>query len=389
MTERVRISALATHPIQYHAPWFRALAAHEQVSLHVLFEYLPGDDTQGAGFGVPFQWDVPLLEGYEFSVLSDTGQRSRTRSLINLARHFSATRPQVTLLTGWQSAVLLGAPTLAHHFGSSCIIRGESNDIRPRPAWMPHAHRFLFSRYDRFLSIGSANRRFYLSHGIAPEMISDCPYFVDNDHFMAIANSGNAANGRARIRKQYGIAEHETCFVFVGKLEPKKRPGDLIAALQKLHGLPARVLFVGDGELRAELQQQSLGLPVDFVGFVNQSQIAQFYLAGDCLVLPSDSGETWGLVVNEAMACERATIVSDQAGCAADLVKAGETGWCYPMGDVKALKNAMLEALTDRDRLTQMGAGARAHLNANFSVTRARDATVKAALDAVAQGARA
>ena len=97
VVDRVRISALATHPIQYHAPWFRALAAHDQVALHVLFEYLPDEHEQGAGFGVPFQWDLPLLDGYEYSVLSGEGPRSRTRSLANLARHFAAARPQVTL----------------------------------------------------------------------------------------------------------------------------------------------------------------------------------------------------------------------------------------------------------------------------------------------------
>jgi len=392
VVDRVRISALATHPIQYHAPWFRALAAHDQVALHVLFEYLPDEYEQGAGFGVPFQWDLPLLDGYEYSVLSGDGPRSRTRSrarsLANLARHFAAIRPQVTLLTGWHSAVLIGAPTLAHRFGSSCMIRGESNDLKPRAPWMPAAHRLLLSRYERFLSIGAANRRFYVAHGIADELISDCPYFVDNDHFVAIANRSDTAHERARVRAQYGIAAHETCFVFVGKMEPKKRPGDLLAALRELRDLPVRVLFVGDGELRADLEQQSLDLPATFAGFVNQSRIAQLYLASDCIVLPSDCGETWGLVVNEAMACGRAAIVSDQAGCAADLVKAGQTGWCYPMGEVTALQGAMREALADKNRLAQMGLRAQAHVRAHFSVTRARDAAVRAALDLTAGAAR-
>ena len=72
MTRRgPRIAVVATHPIQYHAPWFRALIA-EGVDLRVLFAFLPDAGRQAVGFGAGFEWDVPLLEGYAWSLLAQS-----------------------------------------------------------------------------------------------------------------------------------------------------------------------------------------------------------------------------------------------------------------------------------------------------------------------------
>jgi glycosyltransferase involved in cell wall biosynthesis len=76
--------------------------------------------------------------------------------------------------------------------------------------------------------------------------------------------------------------------------------------------------------------------PASFPGFKNQSELPAYYAAADVLVLPSES-ETWGLVVNEAMACGLPAIVSDAVGCAPDLIEEGKTGFTYPVGDVDAL----------------------------------------------------
>jgi len=82
-----------------------------------------------------------------------------------------------------------------------------------------------------------------------------------------------------------------------------------------------------------------------FVGFLNQTEIPAAYVAADALVLPSDSGETWGLVVNEAMACGIPTIVSARCGCAEDLPARIDTRLVFPFGDVEELARAMRFAI--------------------------------------------
>ena len=74
-----------------------------------------------------------------------------------------------------------------------------------------------------------------------------------------------------------------------------------------------------------------------FAGFLNQTEISRAYVAADALVLPSDPGETWGLVVNEALASGLPAVVSAACGSAEDLVVPLDPRLCFPLGDIEAL----------------------------------------------------
>ena len=119
--------------------------------------------------------------------------------------------------------------------------------------------------------------------------------------------------------------------------------------------------MVGDGPLRVacEALVREQNLPIRFAGFLNQSKITEAYVASDALALPSDGGETWGLVVNEAMACGRPCIVSDRVGCGPDLVIPQKTGSIFRLGDVTALANSMLGIADNPERVISMGVEAR------------------------------
>jgi glycosyltransferase involved in cell wall biosynthesis len=85
---------------------------------------------------------------------------------------------------------------------------------------------------------------------------------------------------------------------------------------------------------------------VTFTGFLNQSEISQAYVAADCLVLPSDEGETWGLVVNEALACGLPAIVSDRCGCAEDLALPLGEEYVYQCGDIMELASRLSQQIS-------------------------------------------
>src|SRR6185312_13783826 len=83
----------------------------------------------------------------------------------------------------------------------------------------------------------------------------------------------------------------------------------------------ARILFVGAGQLRGKLEAAAAAAGCDalFAGFQSQSEIGDYYLATDSLVLPSRRmGETWGLVVNEGLQAGCGVIISSAVGCGAD-----------------------------------------------------------------------
>jgi glycosyltransferase involved in cell wall biosynthesis len=122
------------------------------------------------------------------------------------------------------------------------------------------------------------------------------------------------------------------------------------------------VLFVGSGELYSDLKDgtnvlfdgnavlslQNNGVNISITGFLNQSEIVKAYVAADCLVLPSDYNETWGLVVNEAMACGIPAIVSDQCGSAEDLARSVNEHLTFPCGDTSELSRSIMHLLKNR-----------------------------------------
>jgi glycosyltransferase involved in cell wall biosynthesis len=92
-------------------------------------------------------------------------------------------------------------------------------------------------------------------------------------------------------------------------------------------------------------------------GFVNQSQIPALLGAADVFVMPSQD-EPWGLAVNEAMACGLPAVCSDGVGCAADLVRPGETGYLHRVGDVAALADHLRRLQADRTTCRRLGRAA-------------------------------
>ncbi len=189
--------------------------------------------------------------------------------------------------------------------------------------------------------------------------------------------------------------------MFCGKFIPKKRPLDLVKAARLLTNTRSalHLLFVGSGELGAELrahcnvvydaenhvapdnQGQLLdnGKPfASFVGFQNQSALPAYYSAADVLVLPSDGRETWGLVVNEGMACGLPAVVSDAVGCAPDMIEEAQTGFTFPFGNVEALAEAIQRLVKQKRCGFDFASRLREKL-ADHSVKSAAQGTINAA----------
>ena len=347
------IAILATHPIQNQTPVWRMLATRARAPVKVFYLSRQGlACRRDPGFGRAFAWDVDLLDGYEHE-FARAREARRQESFFwlslaeNLPRRMRVEGARVVWLQGWQTLAYWQAVALARVAGLPVWMRGETNVLSAgRGGVRRLALAALFSRVDRFLCIGSANRDYYLSRGVAAERLAPAPYCVDNDE---IARSAEALRPeRARLREAFGIPPDAFCVAFVGKLLARKRPFDLVDAARALNfrgrGRPVHLLFVGDGELRAQLQAECP--EASFTGFLNQSRIAEAYVAADCLALPSEASETWGLVVNEAMASGLPAVVSDSCGCAADLVRPYWSELTHRCGDALGLAKALAAVRT-------------------------------------------
>jgi len=148
--------------------------------------------------------------------------------------------------------------------------------------------------------------------------------------------------------------------VFVGRLERQKGVHVLLDALE---GLDERLLVVGDGSERAQLEARADRLDVDatFVGEVAPDSVTDYLRDGKLFVLPSARGEGLPNAVLEAMAVGLPVVVTDTGGVA-DAVKEGETGFVVDPGDAGALRDRIETLCADDDRRREMGTEARAYV---------------------------
>ena len=117
------------------------------------------------------------------------------------------------------------------------------------------------------------------------------------------------------------------------------------------------LLYVGDGELRSELERRIRLLPDDsvrFLGFRNQTELPRFLDLCDVFVLPSVH-EPWGLIVNEVMNAGKPVVVTDHVGCAPDLVEEGVNGYVYAACNVDELAQCLYKLLSNSELRAQMG----------------------------------
>ncbi|HEY2906562.1 MAG TPA: glycosyltransferase [Vicinamibacterales bacterium] len=353
MSAPIRLTIVLTHPVQYYAPWFRHIhKCCADLALTVIYATQPSAAQQGTGFGQDVQWDVPLLAGYESRVLRTASSSTH----VGADRLFGAdapqidqalldSRPDVVLVMGWHSTTYFRAMRTARREGIPLMVRGDTNLLSAprgwkRPLWSART-RWLLKRFDACLSVGLRTGAFYRYFGVPDRQVFDTPHCVDNDLF------AQSSLDRARCRARFGLSPSAFVPLFVGKLEDKKRPEDLIRAAAALTGAP-EILLAGAGPLDARCRSLAAELGVRLVplGFVNQSEMPAAYAAADCLVLPSDRRETWGLVVNEALSAGLPAVVTDEAGCAPDLI-APATGIIVRTGNIEEM-SAALGGIRDR-----------------------------------------
>jgi glycosyltransferase involved in cell wall biosynthesis len=381
MTQRpFRVLLVATHPVQYGAPLFRALAKDPRLDIQVAYCGMQAAEAHlDRDFGLSVKWDIPLLDGYPWVCLRNLSLRpgvGRFLGFFNPGIWHLISRGNfdaIVVFTGYVYATFwmaLAAAKLRHipaFFNTDAHELAPADEKRLKIAVKKWLWPRLFGLADMVVVHSSGGAALMRSLRIPEERTALFPYCVDNDWWIEHSKGVD----RTAVRARWNIPEDAFVALFCAKLQPWKRPQDLLAAFAQAAGTNAYLVFAGDGALRESLESQakSMGIAdhVRFLGFVNQSGLPETYCASDVLVLPS-SYEPFGVVVNEAMLCGCAVIVSDRVGARFDLVRQGETGFVFPSSNVGALAGVLRLALSDRSALRRMGEAARDRM-ATWSLT--------------------
>jgi glycosyltransferase involved in cell wall biosynthesis len=362
-----RVLLVLTHPVQYMSPILREMSNHQKLDIVAAYCSLQGAKPElDPDFGMVVAWDIPLLEGYPWLSVPN-------RSFWpGLGRFFGLINPGlwkivraggfdvVVLLTGYVCVTFWIAAVAARLKGLPILFGTDAHDIECRDgsSWKKRIKKWLWPRLYRLADVvivpSSGGVNLMQSLGLPPERVALTPYAVDNKWWIEQAAKVN----RSAVRAEWRIPDDARVVLFCAKLQPWKRPHDLLRAFAKANVEGSYLIFVGEGPLRADLEveAQALGLAgrLRFLGFVNQTRLPLVYGASDLFVLPSEY-EPFGVVVNEAMLSGCPVIVSDKVGARFDLVCNRETGFVFPVGNIEALAALLDEILPAKERLQQMG----------------------------------
>jgi len=361
--QKKKLAVITTHPIQYNAPLFKLLN-QESLSFIIKVFYTQSrsqETVHDKGFGITFKWDIPLLDGYEYAFVNNVSANPGTgsfRGIItpDLIKKIEEWHADAVVVFGWSFSSHLRAIRYFHG-RIPVLFRGDSNLLdEPSGFSIKKLLRRMFLRWvyrhiNYALYTGKANQQYYLTHGVKKKQLLFAPHSVDNDRF----SGDNEAyeNKAASWRADLGIKQNNCVFLFAAKLIKKKDPEILIKAFITLKQKDAVLIMVGNGDFETELKERyKHQSQIFFIPFQNQSMMPVVYRLGDIFVLPSQGpGETWGLAVNEAMACGRGVIVSDKCGCAADLVQPGKNGYVFRHGNIESLLSCMRSGLNNYKQL--------------------------------------
>lgn len=338
------------------------MAKDKEIDLLVL--YCSDENVKGhidKGFGVVVKWDIPLLEGYNYKFLKNNSWKPSIFSgffgLINLEifKELKNEKGNLLVIHAWNYLTHFLAIIYGKLAGLKICIRGDNpfnqemsknqNLIRLKKILLG---KLLFKFIDYFLFVGVQNKKFYEFYGVHEKKLVFTPHAVDNDRFRV--EYEKYKDKKNELRKELALPIYKTIILTSGKYIPQKRPMDLLKAFHLLNNENTALIFLGEGELRGEMEafiKTNNLKDVYLTGFKNQSEIGKYFAAADIFVLPSGS-ETWGLVVNEAMNFRLPIIVSDQVGCKDDLVIENVNGFIFEYSNIKHLTQKLKILLSDR-----------------------------------------
>jgi glycosyltransferase involved in cell wall biosynthesis len=341
------------------------MAQHPHIDLRVAYCSMRGaHSAYDTDFARDIQWDIPLLDGYDWVEIPNVGPD--TESFLGLCNpglwrlirrgKFDA----IFCYTGYLKASFWIAFLAARISGFVFLFGSDAISLDPRDSrsWKIGLKKVLwprlFSLANQIIVPSSRTRDLMRSLGFPEDRITLTPYCVDNDWWTAQSSQVD----RDAVRSRWGVEGGTSIVLFCAKLQPWKRPGDLLEAFAAAKASRSILVFAGDGPLRQELYRRALDLGVAdrvrFLGFINQSQLPAVYKAADLMVLPSEY-EPFAVVVNEASCCGCPVAASDRVGATTDLIAPVNPDFIFPYGDVPALTRLLQKALCDPVELARRG----------------------------------
>ncbi len=288
--------------------------------------------------------------GKDYRMLSSTAIR---RSVLQTLNEIN---PDAVVINGYSFADARAAILWCRQNGKSAVVTSDSKkDDGKRIFYKEFVKRTILRLCDSALVAGTASRDYLTELGFHQEMIWFGADTVDNTYYSRHAEIHRALQTTDVSGSPCGDGK---CFLMVGRFIKEKNLSNLLLAYKKYRknvvGQPWSLSLVGDGPEGEVLQSITRSEKLEgviFSGFQKSERLPFFYAHANALILPSIK-DTWGLVVNEAMACSLPVLVSRGAGASYDLVEENGNGWTFDPLNIDDIAGALMRMhqLSDDER---------------------------------------
>jgi glycosyltransferase involved in cell wall biosynthesis len=347
---KLMLAIYALHPIQYQAPIFRKVASSGEFDLTVLY----GDDVgirnfHQIEFSQSIVWDIPLLDGYKYKIMRNFKLLNRlpffSRVNFGLIKEILFGKYDIILIHGYETFSAWFVLILAKLIKTKIIFRGESipkfdQETNIKIKIKEFLVKLFLKSSDAIMYSCAGNRKRWEQLGVKREKLFFMPCAVDNAYFQE--KRTKTLPRRNELRKGLGIPIDSFVVLFPARFTGRKRPYDLIKAVEKLKDKNIYILFVGDGPERRGIEEavRVSQISAKFVGFVNQSKLPEYYTISDVAAVISEYDAS-PKSINEAMNFGLPIIVSDRVGTSADLVENKGNGFVIKVGNVDEIAHSL------------------------------------------------
>jgi glycosyltransferase involved in cell wall biosynthesis len=355
MADRFRVLLLHNIMAPYRFPLFRAIAGHPDIDLTVWFMSRSAKNRR---------WAASQQElGFKYEVLPSVELNYRSQDLFTYIVNYTfpwryARHPfDVLISAGWLDFACQAGFFISKLLGRKFVLWSESTAYEPslqRTLAAPLV-KTMVRGTDACVSVGTRSKEYLHALGASSQKIFTAYSTVDVELFQRV--SATARAHRIEHRAALGIRRRHV-LLYCGQFIERKGLRYLLKAfaLIKCEYEDVALVMVGYGPEHSRLLEEvtRLGLSdVHLLGHVEVADMPKMYALADVFVLPSTE-ETWGLVVNEAMACGLPLIVTDRVGSSVDLLRDGENGYLVPVADPASIADRTLRLLKDPQLVARM-----------------------------------
>jgi glycosyltransferase involved in cell wall biosynthesis len=352
-TPRPNLGVVQTYATQFDGPLFRFLAERGSFDLTVFYTRQKGDALleDGELQTEKRAWDNDVRTGYRAYV--------RPAGLfggLSLVRRILSARHDLLVISGYSPRFHWVIALLARLKGMNVGLRSDSILAYGGAAGLKKVVKditlpWMLKVYKTGHPVGSLAAEYLEHYGLPKQAIFFFPYNVDNDWLSERAKG--AAAIKQELRRHYGIPPEAPTVLGILKFVPREDPITLLLGFERMRDkVPeAHLVLVGDGELRETIEDriEKAGLRnyVHLPGYLPYSQLPPHYAMADIFVHTAVR-EQWGVSVNEAMVCGVPVVTSSSVGAARDLIRDGESGFVFPVGDPDALARKIEKLATSQ-----------------------------------------